>query len=279
MNVPGSNVARHLRIAATERPDDPATKSPVAIHPTAEAKHETRTFRQLDQESDAAAAHLARAGLAAGDRVLLAVRPGHDLIVGMFALLKLGAVPVAIDPGMGWSAFLDCFRRSRPTALVGVRAAALLSRLPFTAFGTLRTRVTVGGSAWRRSLATTPAATPRPLAEVSPDTLAAILFTSGSTGAPKGVCYTHGMFDAQIELVRTTYDIRPGETDMAICRSSPFSIRLSGRRPSRPCSTPPSPSPPILPRSWRRSSRRKSPVPSGLPPSGARSPTIAKPAA
>ncbi len=216
MNVPGSNVARHLRIAATERPDDPATKSPVAIHPTAEAKHETRTFRQLDQESDAAAAHLARAGLAAGDRVLLAVRPGHDLIVGMFALLKLGAVPVAIDPGMGWSAFLDCVRRSRPTALVGVRAAALLSRLPFTAFGTLRTRVTVGGSAWRRALATTPAATPRPLAEVSPDTLAAILFTSGSTGAPKGVCYTHGMFDAQIELVRTTYDIRPGETDMAM---------------------------------------------------------------
>ena len=216
MNVPGSNVARHLRIAATERPDDPATKSPVAVHPTAEAKHETRTFRQLDQESDAAAAHLARAGLAAGDRVLLAVRPGHDLIVGMFALLKLGAVPVAIDPGMGWSAFLDCVRRSRPTALVGVRAAALLSRLPFTAFGTLRTRVTVGGSAWRRALATTPAATPRPLAEVSPDTLAAILFTSGSTGAPKGVCYTHGMFDAQIELVRTTYDIRPGETDMAM---------------------------------------------------------------
>ena len=216
MNVPGSNVARHLRIAATERPDDPATKSPVAVHPTVEAKHETRTFRQLDQESDAAAAHLARAGLSAGDRVLLAVRPGHDLIVGMFALLKLGAVPVAIDPGMGWSAFLDCVRRSRPTALVGVRAAALLSRLPFTAFGTLRTRVTVGGSAWRRALATTPAATPRPLAEVSPDTLAAILFTSGSTGAPKGVCYTHGMFDAQIELVRTTYDIRPGETDMAM---------------------------------------------------------------
>ena len=215
MNVPGSNVARHLRIAATDRPEGLATKSPVSVSPTGEVRHETRTFRQLDQESDAAAAHLAHAGLASGDRVLLAVRPGHDLIVGMFALLKLGAVPIAIDPGMGWSAFLDCVRRSRPTALVGVRAASLLSRLPLAAFRTLRTRVTVGGSAWRQALASV-SATPRLLATVSPDTLAAILFTSGSTGAPKGVCYTHGMFDAQIELVRSTYDIRPGETDMAM---------------------------------------------------------------
>ncbi len=214
MNVPGSNVARHLRIAASDRPEGLATKTPVGVSPTGEVSHATRTFRQLDQESDAAAAHLARAGLAAGDRVLLAVRPGHDLIVGMFALLKLGAVPVAIDPGMGWRSFLDCVRRSRPTALVGVRAATFLSRLPFAAFRTLRARVTVG-SAWRQALATT-SPTPRPLAEVDPDTLAAILFTSGSTGAPKGVCYTHGMFDAQIELVRSTYGIRPGETDMAM---------------------------------------------------------------
>ena len=215
MNVPGSNVARHLRIAATEHPDGLAIKSPTGVGPTGEVRHEVRTFRQLDQESDAAAAHLTQAGLAAGDRVLLAVRPGHDLIVGMFALLKLGAVPVAIDPGMGWSAFLDCVRRSRPTALVGVRAATLLSRLPFAAFRTLRTRATVGGSAWRQALVAT-SLTPRPLATVGSDTLAAILFTSGSTGAPKGVCYTHGMFDAQIGLVRTTYGIRPGETDMAM---------------------------------------------------------------
>ncbi|GBL24962.1 hypothetical protein EMGBS6_17470, partial [Opitutia bacterium] len=94
-------------------------------------------------------------GIAAGARVLLAVRPGHDLIVGMFGLLKLGAVPVAIDPGMGWSAFLDCVRRSRPTALVGVRTATLLSRLPFAAFHSLHHRVTVGSSAWSQALTAT----------------------------------------------------------------------------------------------------------------------------
>lgn len=215
MNVPGSNVARHLRIAATERPAGLATKSPMGVSATGEVHHDVRTFRQLDQESDAAAGYFASAGITQGARVLLAVRPGHDLIVGMFALLKLGAVPVAIDPGMGWSAFLDCVTRSRPTALVGVRAAVWLSYLPFKAFRTLSRRVTVGGSAWKKALVPA-SATPRPLAAVVPETLAAILFTSGSTGAPKGVCYTHGMFDAQIELVRATYDIRPGETDMAM---------------------------------------------------------------
>lgn len=215
MNDPGSNVARHLRSATTSRPEGLATKSPIGISPEGKVIHESRSFLQLDQASDAAAEHFARAGLSAGDRVLLAVRPGHDLIVGMFALLKLGAVPVAIDPGMGWSVILDCVRRSRPTALVGLCSASLLSRLPFAAFRTLHHRVTVGNSAWRQALAAVPSQ-PRPLADVSPDTLAAILFTSGSTGAPKGVCYTHGMFDAQIELVRSTYGIQPGETDMAM---------------------------------------------------------------
>jgi acyl-CoA synthetase (AMP-forming)/AMP-acid ligase II len=215
MNVPGSNVARHLRNAASEQPDGSAMKCPTGVLSTGEVRHEVRTFRQLDQESDAAAAHFAAAGISEGARVLLAVRPGHDLIVGMFALLKLGAIPVAIDPGMGWSAFLNCVRRSRPSALVGVNTAVWLSHLPFGAFRTLRQRVKVGDSAWRKALASA-SATPRPLAAVTPETLAAILFTSGSTGAPKGVCYTHGMFDAQIELVRKTYALRPGETDMAM---------------------------------------------------------------
>ena len=47
-----------------------------------------------------------------------------------------------------------------------------------------------------------------------PGDLAAILFTSGSTGAPKGVVYEHGMFEAQVRLIRETYGIEPGEIDL-----------------------------------------------------------------
>src|SRR5438105_10023006 len=46
------------------------------------------------------------------------------------------------------------------------------------------------------------------------DDTAAILFTSGSTGPAKGVVYTHGVFAAQVEMLRATYGIEPGEIDL-----------------------------------------------------------------
>lgn len=214
MHDPGRNVARHLRAAATQTPDLTATLSPLSVSPDGRVVHAHCTFRQLDQASDAAARVFHAEGITQGTRVLLAVRPGHDLIVCMFGLLKLGAIPVAIDPGMGFRSYLNCVRHARPTALVAVRAAHWLSLLPFAAFNSLEHRVTVGGQRWRTQLAQGLSGEPRPLARMSADDPAAILFTSGSTGAPKGVAYTHGMFDAQIELVRATYGIEPGEVDM-----------------------------------------------------------------
>ena len=214
MIVPGSNVARHLRQAAREQPDALATLAPLSVGPDGKVVHARCSFRRLDQESDAAARIFHAEGIALGTRTLLAVRPGHDLIVAMFGLLKLGAIPVAIDPGMGWAAFLRCVRHTQPEAVVGVRTAIWLSRLPLPAFRSLRTRIKVGTTKWRLLREQCASAEPRPLTEVTADSPAAILFTSGSTGAPKGVDYTHGMFDAQIELIRRTYAIQAGEVDM-----------------------------------------------------------------
>ena len=60
---------------------------------------------------------------------------------------------------------------------------------------------------------------PRPVwidTDMGFDDLAAILFTSGSTGAPKGVCYAHGMFEAQVRMIRAAYRIEPGEIDLPL---------------------------------------------------------------
>ena len=164
---------------------------------------------------------LRETGIGAGSRVLLMVRPGLDLIRTTFALFRLGAVPVVVDPGMGVRPFLACVRSSQPQALVGIRAAHLLSRIFFPAFRSVRRRLVVGSPAFRRILKSRlshsrdgSGAQGPSQAQTGPGDLAAILFTSGSTGPPKGVCYEHRMFEAQVELIRHSYGIEPGEIDL-----------------------------------------------------------------
>jgi len=208
-----SNVARHLREAARRSPEFCAARVPVGNDPSGGILYVERTFAELDRESDAAAALFCGCGITAGARTLLLAKPGLDLILSMFALLKIGAVPVAIDPGMGLRRFLQCVAETRPAAVVGAPLAVFLTRLFRRAFTSVRARVATGG-AFRRAIARNAVAGPRPLFPAETGSPAAVLFTSGSTGAPKGACYTHGMLDAQLALVRDTYGIAAGEVDL-----------------------------------------------------------------
>lgn len=173
------------------------------------------SFAELAAEVAAWRAGLAGRDVRPGDRVLVMVKPGLPLIAAAFALFAHGAVPVVIDPGMGLKSFLACVTRSRPRVLLGIPLARLVSRVCRRAFRTVEVRVPASGSPTARLAGAGGGSNPPLAAAVrASGDLAAILFTSGSTGAPKGVCYTHGMFDAQVELIRAAYDIRPGEVDL-----------------------------------------------------------------
>ena len=209
------NVARFLPAMAARQPDHLALRIPRGRLGDGSIRYLDLTFAQLDRETDAWAHRLAQAGIARGTRVLLLVRPGLSLIALCFALFKTGAVPVVIDPGMGLRVFLRCVARTRPEAMIAIPQGIWLARIFRRTFAATRIRLRVRAHE-PLTLGENAAGTsePFPVAPTRADELAAVLFTSGSTGAPKGVCYEHGMFEAQVRLIREAYGIEPGEVDL-----------------------------------------------------------------
>lgn len=208
-----ANIARHLPLMAARQPDHPALKIPRGRTADGRIDYLTLTFAELDREVDAWCARFAAAGVRRGDRTLLMVKQGLPLIAAAFALFKFGAVPIVIDPGMGLRNFLQCVRRSQPRVLVGIALAQVISRVFPSTFKSVSTRVWVSSSPTAR-VDRTFANRKSEIVNSKATDLAAILFTSGSTGAPKGVCYEHGMFEAQVRLIREAYGIEPGEVDL-----------------------------------------------------------------
>ncbi|OAM87530.1 peptide synthase [Termitidicoccus mucosus] len=198
---------------AARQPRRVAIKVPRGRTRSGDIDYLALTFAELDAEVRAWSAHLRARGVRPGDRTLVMVRQGLPLIASVFALFSTGAVPIIIDPGMGLRGFLRCVAHSRPRVLLGIPLARILSRVMRRPFRTIETRVAASGSPLARMKRP---AIQKPETEIDNDGLAAILFTSGSTGAPKGVCYEHAMFEAQVRAIRAAYEIEPGETDLSM---------------------------------------------------------------
>ena len=207
------NVAYFLSEQAAQHPELAAVRAAVGREADGAIRYVARSFSELDAEASATAHYFAAKGICRGTRVLLMVKPGLDLIRIVFALFRMGAVPIVIDPGMGLKRFLRCVRHSQPEALVGIPAAIWVSRFFRPSFRGVSSKVLVG-SGFEKQIAQFTDLGDFPVVDSAEDELAAVLFTSGSTGPAKGVCYAHGMFVAQVEAIRAQYGIEAGEVDL-----------------------------------------------------------------
>ena len=211
------NIAAHLPTMAEQQPDDLAVVVQDA-HGSNTVYHQY-TFKELDEESNRIANGLERIGITRGMRTVLMVTPGLDFFALTFALFKVGAVPVMVDPGMGVKNLKTCLAEAEPEAFIGIPKAHVARVLLGWGKATNRINVTAGrrvfwGGTTLHALAHGSDAQ-YAMVETHADEVAAILFTSGSTGVPKGAIYTHGIFDAQVGSLRDDYGIVPGERDLA----------------------------------------------------------------
>ena len=149
------------------------------------------TYSQLLEQSTRLAAGLAARGIRAGDRVALLLGNRNAFVITLFAALRIGAIAVPISireqpPGLAYM-LAHC------AAALVVHEADLGALLPFAVdVPALRTRVSIGPCAGSEQFTTllVDGAIPD-IAQVDEEDTVAILYTSGTTGKPKGAMLTH----------------------------------------------------------------------------------------
>lgn len=195
----------HLVVAARNAPDSTAI-----VHDGA-----THTFGDIDRRSDAVAAWLQQAGVARGDRVAVALDNSVEQVVAVWAVLKSGGVVTVANPASTPAKLAYVLGDCGAGHLVSHRRLHRALRAA-TAETPLKASLWVGGVP---DGAPAPAAfddavraggTPRDPGTIDHD-LAAIVYTSGSTGGPKGVMLTHRNVHHNAWSIARSLGLRAGD--------------------------------------------------------------------
>jgi acyl-CoA synthetase (AMP-forming)/AMP-acid ligase II len=200
------NLSKHLENNAKEFPSEIAIISDTK-------PHLKKSFDELHKDVIYCSSYFKKKGVQKKDRTLLMVKPGYELIVCCFALLYIGAIPIIIDPGMGIRSLLKCIKKTKATNLIGVNLAIWISSFFKKSFSALQLKVIVTKD-FLKDIKSSFDGVFTSICDVQDDDLAAIVFTSGSTGPPKGVRYLHKNFNAQIRVLSEEFGIQKGELDL-----------------------------------------------------------------
>jgi long-chain acyl-CoA synthetase len=184
--------------------------------PALAIRRELRTpvwsYRDLADGARAAAFRLTHAGVSAGDRVLILAPNTPELVVSMFGAWMAGAVLVPIDLRTPADILMRLVQQTQPRLLIGSAPPDACADLPAIAPATLAER---GGP-----LATVPAGSQPELAE--------IVFTSGTTGVPKGVMLSHANILSNVASAIDALPIQVGERLLSLLPLSHMMEQTAG---------------------------------------------------
>jgi acyl-CoA synthetase (AMP-forming)/AMP-acid ligase II len=206
------NIASRLDHFAKLHPDKPAF---VFFQ---NGNWQTLTYRQLADSTERFVFGLLDSGLTPGMTAALLTPPSADFFALAFALLKVGVVPIILDPAIGLKKVGECLAEARPDIFIGNGLTHALRILFGWGKGSVKHNLTINRLLRDTSYklrVTNYQHLHLAQVQVSPFTTpAAIIYTSGSTGTPKGVLFTHENLSAQLDMLVETFGIEPDEIDL-----------------------------------------------------------------
>jgi acyl-CoA synthetase (AMP-forming)/AMP-acid ligase II/pimeloyl-ACP methyl ester carboxylesterase len=193
-----------LESAARTRPEAPALTT---MGGRGGAEASVVTWSELAARVDVAAGHLRARGVQG--RVAILVPPGPDAIAAIYACWRIGATVVIADRGLGVRGMRRALQSAAATFAIAIpRARPLARSIGLPTMSPADLRGPVNGDV----------ILPAP----DPASLAAVVFTSGSTGPAKGVRYRHAQVSRTCELLRSHYSL--GADDVLVAAFAPWAI-------------------------------------------------------
>ena len=197
------NIAEHIREMAAKQPE----KQALLIRKE-QGAFASMTFAELEQRSNQLAWGLSNAGMRQGMKVAIFARPSLELYALLFAVMKLGGIPVMIPQWRGWSHALTCIMQCAPGAFIGTASTFLMKVFFGRAFSTVNVNIMIGGFQLFGGIPSGKLKTRQeeyPIHDFGENETEALLFTAGSTGAPKGVALTYGMLERRLEALNELF--------------------------------------------------------------------------
>lgn len=194
------NLVQVLETRAAETPEALALVDGVG-----ESAHRL-TFGGLAARVRAGSRELRRRGVGVGDYVLFLHPVSIDLYVALLAAMRVGAVPMLVDPSAGIAGFRRAVKRTRPVAWCGSGKGRLVKWLVAGLWMVHRVRP--------ESADAGSSLNPGPPEAVDDAAPALVTFTSGSTGVPKAAVRSHGFLLTQNQVLGKAIDLQSGEVDL-----------------------------------------------------------------
>ncbi|MDB4938608.1 MAG: Long-chain-fatty-acid CoA ligase, partial [Labilithrix sp.] len=177
------------------------------------------TYLDVQTRSNAVAARLAALGVKKGDRVVLSAHNHPDWPISFLGIVRAGGTAVPVDPAMDPAAFANVVRESEARIVLwDAKVEEAVGAALTTAFasGPTLTKLHLETITPATAMPGDPAALARPTVDVYEDDVASLLYTSGTTGKPKGVMLTHSNFTSLVAALAPLFPLTGGDRVLSV---------------------------------------------------------------